>query len=132
MCLSCYCLCKQGFSSSWRAYKKRSLWKICTNFRIFLRIMKKIHNLLQSILCLLFPGYILKCDSRFAFRINFCIGFSEGHSISAAHTFCHHAAHQLPNDDKHENGEYPGHKDVEKRRFLWLYLTPEIRHIRIL
>ena len=38
---------KQCLTGSWRSYKKCAFWKFGSDGCIFLRIMKKIHNLLQ-------------------------------------------------------------------------------------
>ena len=51
--------------------------------------MKKIHDLLQNLLCLIFPGHITEFNAGGGLDINLGIAFSEAHGIAytAAHLF---------------------------------------------
>ena len=110
MSFPCNCSGKQCLTCSRRTYQEGSLGQVRADISILFRVMEKVHNLFQRVL-----GFLLACNIRkgnpgFAFRIYLSIGLAKGHGIASAHTLGYHTAHNLADNDKHQDRGHPGHK----------------------
>ena len=114
--LTGYRFCQQGLTCSRRAYKQGAFGHLCTNLTIFLRIMEKIHDLLQKLLRLILTCYIGIFDTCGRFDINFGIALSERHRSRSAHTLHHPFAEPLPENNKDCNGKDPAYQKRDQRR----------------
>ena len=112
MGLPCHGSCKERLAGSGRAHQQGSLGKIGSDIRILLGIVQEVHNLLQGILGFLLPCHVGKGNSCLVLSIYLCIGLSEGHGVAAAHPLGKHTAHDVSNDNKHQNGRHPGHQEA--------------------
>ena len=81
--------------------------------------MQEIHNLRKGFLRLVLPGNIVKGLARLRLHIDLGVALAKGHGVGAAHLFLHIAGEQLPQNKKHQNGEYPGENKRKKRRLFF-------------
>ena len=101
--LSGYCLGKQCFTGSRRAYQKDSLRDSCPYLNIFLRRLQEIYDLFQLFLFLMQPGHLVKSHFLIILRGEPCTAFPEVHrlSVGAAALPVHHKENQ-ENPCKHK------------------------------
>ena len=87
MGFSGYCLCQQRLTGSRRSYQKGALGKLCSDCRIFSRIVKEIHNLLEGLFGFVLSCHILKGDSGFLLYVCLCpaLAYASHHAAALIH-----------------------------------------------
>ena len=83
--------------------------------------MEKVHNLHQIFFCFVFTGYIIEFDAGLTGNIDLGVAFAELHGVAhgaAAHFVHQHPAHQLADEDKHDDRQNEGQQEAENRVHL--------------
>ena len=66
---------QHGFTCTGRAYKQKALWHGCTDFRIFLGIVKVVYDFLKVLFCFINALNIIERGASIGFYINLSITF---------------------------------------------------------
>ena len=105
---------KHGFTCTWRPYKKNTFGHRCTNFCIFLRIMKIVYNFLQIFFCLFFTCYIIKANSlcRLYINLGIALAHTKSHRVFAPGLFHHFFTHILSQCNKDYQRKYSCKKET--------------------
>ncbi len=102
--------CQEGFSRSGRAHKQGTLRQLGADPRIFLRIMKEIHNFHQRFLCFILSGHVRKSDSGLLLNINLGVAFSDTHDTAAA---AHTVKHKIQQANHKGRRQYPAYNKAD-------------------
>ena len=103
---------QQCFAGARRSDQQRALGQRCADVRIFLRIVQKIDDLGQRLLCLILSGDIRKRDAGLRLDIDLGICLAERHRSACA--AAHSLHHETPQEEKQQNRNAITHKHHEQ------------------
>ena len=106
-----YCLGKQCFTSTRRAYQQGAFWHFRTYAGVFRRVMQKVYDFFQCFFRFILSCHIFECLAGLGFYINLGIGLAKSHGVGTKTAFFHHSAeHQPPEQEEqqeHDEGTHP-------------------------
>ena len=117
---------QQGLARSGRAHQQRALGQLRADAGILVRVLQKIHNLLQGVLRFLLAGHVRKGHAGFLVRHDFRVGLPKAHGVhAAAQALAHLPAQQRSESPEDQHRQHPAQYEGQQRVVLGRNLRRE-------